>query len=505
MPFTRVLVANRGEIAVRVIQTLQEMGIRAVAVYSDPDRDAPHVRLADEAYPLPGRSAAETYLDQERIAAVAREARAEAVHPGYGFLSENPAFAARLEAAGVQLIGPPARVIALLGDKVAARRVMEAAGVPVVPGWSGEIGKAAAVREVAQRLGYPLLVKAAAGGGGKGMRRVDAPAELDAALASAAGEAERAFGDRRLFLERWLPRPRHVEIQVFGDTHGGYVHLFERECSIQRRHQKIVEESPSPALDAGLRERMAAAALQAARAAGYVNAGTVEFLLDATGSFYFLEVNTRLQVEHPVTELVSGADLVRAQVLVAAGERLPFRQEELSQSGHALECRIYAEDPARDFLPSTGVLQVYREPRGPGIRVDSGVREGMTVTADYDPLLAKLVVWAETRPQALAKLAWALDRYVVLGLQTNLVLLRRLIHHPDFVAGDLHTGFLQEHAIPLAPPTPTVEVLAAAALAETAGTGGGRPAGESQPATPAARRAGPWLSGGPWRLNGCRD
>jgi acetyl-CoA carboxylase biotin carboxylase subunit len=497
-----VLVANRGEIAVRILQALQEMGIPAAAVYSDADREAPHVRLADEAYPLEGVAATDTYLQQEKLLAIARQCGAAAVHPGYGFLSENAAFAELLEEAGIKLIGPPSRVIRAMGDKIAARRSMEAAGVPVVPGWEGESRSLKAVQRAAAEVGYPLLVKAAAGGGGKGMRRVEEASQLEEALAGAQREAERAFGDGRVYLERYLTRPRHVEIQIFGDAHGSVVHLFERECSIQRRHQKIVEESPSPFLDAALREEMCQAALRAARAIGYENAGTVEFIVDTHGGEkprpYFLEVNTRLQVEHPVTEWVTGRDLVRAQIVVAAGGAVPFRQEELRQNGHALECRIYAEDPANGFLPSTGILQVYREPRGPGIRVDSGVEQGSEVTVDYDPLLAKLIVWAENRPEALAKMDWALAQYVILGVRTNIPFLRHLLRHPAFQAGDLHTGFLEEHAIAAGPREVPLPALAAAALALSGGSDHRRRTTDDR--RTAEQTASPWRDGGPWRL-----
>jgi 3-methylcrotonyl-CoA carboxylase alpha subunit len=342
---------------------------------------------------------------------------------------------------------------------------MEAAGVPVIPGWSGDAAAPTQMRAAAEAVGYPLLVKAAAGGGGKGMRLVEGPGELQGAVESAQREAEKAFGDARVFLERYLTRPRHVEIQIFGDARGGAVHLFERECSVQRRHQKIAEESPSPGLDADLRARMGEAAVRAAQAIGYENAGTVEFILDAERSFYFLEVNTRLQVEHPITELVTGRDLVRAQLLVAAGEPLPFRQEELAQRGHALECRIYAEDPENGFLPSTGTLRVYREPSGPGVRVDSGVREGGEVSVHYDPLLAKLIVHAEDRERALERMDHALAEFVILGVRTNIPFLRRLIRHPAFRAGELHTHFLEEHRIEAASGAPPDLAFAAAALA----------------------------------------
>lgn len=492
------MVANRGEIAVRVLQALREAGIPSVAVFSDPDRGALHVRLADESYPLEGTSAAETYLNADRLVAIAQKSGAEAVHPGYGFLSENAEFAGKLETAGIRLVGPPARVIAAMGDKVTAKQVMQEAGVPVVPGWTGDLSALPEARRAAEALGYPLLVKAAAGGGGRGMRRADAPAALEAAIADARSEAEKSFGDGRVFLEKYLERPRHVEVQIFGDRHGAAVHLFERECSVQRRHQKIVEESPSPALDPDLRARMGEAAVQAARALGYENAGTVEFILDAQRNFYFLEVNTRLQVEHPVTEMVTGHDLVRAQLAVAAGQALPFRQEGLKQEGHALECRIYAEDPSHGYLPSTGRIQVYRAPAGPGIRVDSGVEEGSVVTVHYDPLLAKLIVWAEDRRSALARMDLALSRFVILGVRTNIPFLRNLLRHPSFQAGELHTHFLDEHAIAPTPPVVTPEALMVAGWAATEQPPVG---GRARPIrTSAGERPSPWLDSGNWRL-----
>jgi acetyl-CoA carboxylase biotin carboxylase subunit len=494
----KVLVANRGEIAVRILRTLREMGVTGAAVYSDVDRTALHVLEADEAYPLPGVSAADTYLNQRVLLEIIQTHGVEGVHPGYGFLSENPGFAAALEAAGVTLVGPPAAAMEAMGDKIEAKRRMRAAGVPVVPGWEGEADDNAALLRAAEDLGYPVLVKAAAGGGGRGMRRVEAPGKLSEAAEAAGREAQQAFGDPRIFLEKYLERPRHVEVQVFGDNHGRVVHLFERECSIQRRHQKIIEEAPSPALTPKLRAAMGRAAVEAARTIDYRNAGTVEFMLDANGAFYFLEMNTRLQVEHPVTELITGRDLVRDQVRVAAGEPLGYRQEDLRMSGHALECRIYAEDPAHGFLPSTGRLQVYREPQGPGVRVDSGFREGDEVTPHYDPLLAKLVVWAETRPAAIARMERALGQYAILGVETNIAFLLEVIRHPSFQAGALHTGFLDEHNIAPAPGRDGViaEALAAAAAVLTRPAAAGSARGGSREATPS-----PWRSGGAWRLS----
>lgn len=490
--FTRVLVANRGEIAVRVIRGLRELGIEAVAVFSDPDRDAPHVRLADHALLLDGVRSHATYLHVPKLVEAARAAGAEAVHPGYGFLSEDADFAAAVEAAGLTWIGPPPAAIRAMGDKVAARERMAAAGVPVVPGWHGEVDvhDLAPVRAAAAEIGFPLLVKASAGGGGKGMRRVAGEDGLAAAIESARSEAEKSFGDGRVFLERDLTPARHVEVQVFADHHGRTVSLGERECSIQRRHQKIIEESPSPAVDGALRARMGEAAVRAAEAVGYRNAGTIEFLLDAAGRFYFLEMNTRLQVEHPVTECVTGFDLVQAQLRVAAGEPLPFPDPLPAPRGHAIECRVYAEDPERGFLPGSGRIQVYREPAGPGVRVDSGVRQGSEVGVHYDPLLAKLIVWAETRAGALRRMDCALGQFVLLGVPHNLSFLRRVIRHPEFRAGRIHTRFLDEHPLDSAPVPPPAAL--AAALALTA-----RPL---RPTVPAARTPNPWVDGGGFRM-----
>ena len=491
--FRSVAIANRGEIAVRIIRTLREMGIRSVALYSEPDRDASHVRLADAAYPLAGNTSGETYLNIERVVGACLAVGAEAVHPGYGFLSENAEFAEAVERAGLQLIGPPSGVIRAMGDKIEARALMERAGVPVVPGWSGTIDAATDLSAIAREIGYPLLVKAAAGGGGRGMRRADDASQLQAAVTAARAEAAETFGDGRVFLERYLPRSRHVEFQVFADRQGNTVHLFERECSIQRRHQKLIEESPSPALTDALRAQMAEAAVAAARTVGYENAGTVELILAESGEFYFLEMNTRLQVEHPVTELLTGRDLVRAQLQVAAGEPLPFRQEELVRRGHALECRVYAEDPERGFLPGSGALQVYREPSGPGVRVDSGVVEGSVIPVYYDPLLAKVIVWAEDRTAALARMDRALAEFVILGVPTNLQFLRAILRHPAFQSGDLSTHFLQEHSIEAKSPPPTPEVLAAAALT-------GPMPSKAVPAMRPLEHPSPWRDGGDWRL-----
>ncbi len=446
--FQRVLIANRGEIAVRIAHTLQRLGMTAIAVYSEADRCAVHVGCADEAYPLEGMTAGESYLDVEQIIDTARRHHAEAIHPGYGFLSENAKFAAAVEKAGMKFIGPAAKVIEELGDKVRAKAIMVGANVPVLPGWSGpaDVDFKTVIRQ-AEEIGWPVLIKAAAGGGGKGMRVVHHAGALQDAWAAAQREAQSAFADARVFLEKYLERPRHVEFQIFGDHRGNVVHLFERECSVQRRHQKIIEESPSPALTVDLRARMADAAVRAARASGYTNAGTVEFLLDSSGDFYFLEVNARLQVEHPVTEMISGYDLVELQLRVALDERLPFEQEHVQPRGHAVECRVYAEDPARGFVPSTGDLTAYEPPMGPDIRVDSGVRLGTSVTPYYDPMLAKVITWGRTRDAALDRMEWALGRFVILGVTTNVSFLSDIVRHPQFRAGHLHTSFLDEHTI----------------------------------------------------------
>ena len=441
----RLLIANRGEIALRIVRACRELGIESVAVYSEADAHAPHVLAADSAVRVGPAASAQSYLNIPNVLDAAKRAGADAVHPGYGFLSERAVFARACVDAGLIFVGPPAEALERLGGKIGARALMEQAGVPVVPGETpGDQSDAALVATV-ERVGLPALVKPSAGGGGIGMKTVRHRQDVIDAVRRSRREAEAAFGDGTLYVERLIERPRHVEIQVFADSHGNVVHLFERECSIQRRHQKMIEESPCPVLTPAVRERMGAAAIAAARAAGYVNAGTAEFLLHGEGDaaeFFFLEMNTRLQVEHPVTEAVTGIDLVRAQLLVASGDRLPFDQASLSQRGHAIECRIYAEDPAQDFLPQAGRLLMYREPTGPGVRVDSGVVEGGEVSVFYDPLLAKLIVSAETRDAAIARADAALQRYIVLGLRTNIAFLQNLLRHPQFVAGAFHTGFL---------------------------------------------------------------
>jgi len=519
--FQKILVANRGEIAVRVTLACQQMGIRAVAVYSEPDRDALHVAAADEAHLLEGMTPSETYLRGDRIIDIARSCGAAAVHPGYGFLSENADFAQACADADLTFIGPKPEVIRALGDKLSAKKTFEDIGVPVIPSWSGhqspkrqrgvrptaDNGSAAVppthandVQSAASRIGYALLVKAAAGGGGRGMRLVERESDLIGAVESARHEAGAAFGDSRVFLEKYLVRPRHVEIQILADAHGNVVHLFERECSIQRRHQKIIEESPSPALTADLRQRMGEAAVTAARAVGYTNAGTVECMVDEAGNFYFLEVNTRLQVEHPVTEMVTQQDLVRAQILIAAGEPLPFAQGDLTQTGHAIEARIYAEDPGRNFMPSIGTLHRYSPPTGPNIRVDSGVAQGGEVGVHYDAMLAKLIVWGVCRTEARLRLAWALDRFIVLGVKTNIEFLRNLTAHPDFRSGNFHAQFLDDRPIITDREAPPEDALIAAAV--TASQAGCRARGvASTDGRPAHNNAGPWRLGHAWRVS----
>jgi acetyl-CoA carboxylase biotin carboxylase subunit len=442
--FRKILIANRGEIAVRVIRACFDLDIRTVAVYSTVDRTAPHVRLAQEAYLIGPAPARESYLSIEKILDVAKRAGADAIHPGYGFLAENAEFADACREAGFAFIGPPGSAMRAMGDKVEARRRMIAANVPVVPGTDAFEGDAQDALREAERIGLPLMVKAAAGGGGKGMRVVREAAELPTALERARSEAGASFGDSTVYLERFVERPRHIEVQVLFDEHGHGVSLGERECSIQRRHQKLVEETPSPVIDAESRAELGKLALAAARAAGYVNAGTVEFLRGEDGSFYFMEVNARLQVEHPVTEEVYGRDLVQAQIRVAAGEELEWRQEELVPQGHALECRITAEDPERNFMPCPGRIEAVRAPSGPGVRDDSAVAAGYEIPVHYDPMVAKLITSGRTREDSIRRMRRALDEYRIEGVTTNIPFLRRLMDDEVFVAGDLHTGFLDE-------------------------------------------------------------
>jgi len=451
----RLLVANRGEIALRIIRACRELGVESVAVYSDADVRAPHVSAADRSVRIGPAPAVDSYLSVPRLLDGVRASGADAVHPGYGFLSESAVFAAACEKAGVVFVGPPSGVIAQMGSKIAARRLMQSAGVPVVPGETPLDQSDEGVQSAVERVGLPALVKASAGGGGKGMRRIDEAAGMSAAIQAARREADAAFGDGTLYVERVISRPRHIEVQVFADNHDHVVHLFERECSVQRRHQKVIEESPSPAGTPRLRSRITDAAVKAARACGYRNAGTVEFLVDMSGGrgaerFYFLEMNTRLQVEHPVTEQVTGLDLVRAQLLVASNEPLPWASPAITQRGHAIEARVYAEDPGHGFLPEAGKILLYREPRLPGVRIDSGVEEGSEVPVHYDPLLAKVIATSATREDAIARLACALRDYPILGIRTNVEFLLRILDHPRFRAGEIDTGFLDAEGASLA-------------------------------------------------------
>jgi 3-methylcrotonyl-CoA carboxylase alpha subunit len=492
---TKVLVANRGEIALRILRACDELGIATVAVYSDADAAAPHVLAAGEAVRIGPPPPAESYLCIERIIEAARTTGAQAIHPGYGFLAENPAFASACEAAGVIFVGPPPAAIGAMGSKISARGLMERAGVPVVPGETPADQSDAAIEAAARRVGFPLLVKAAAGGGGKGMRLVRREADLAAAVSGARREATAAFGDDTLYIERLVTRPRHVEIQVFADAHGRAVHLFERDCSVQRRHQKVIEESPSPALTPDLRRRMGSAAVEAARAVGYRNAGTIEFLLDGEGEharFYFLEMNTRLQVEHPVTESVTGTDLVHAQLRVASGEPLPWTQADLHQRGHAIECRVYAEDPSAGFLPQAGRVLLYRPPERPGVRVDAGVVEGSDVPVHYDPMIAKVVAHAETREAAIDRMRAALSEFRILGLPTNVAFLLAVLDSEAFRAGTVDTAYLDNEGAGLAAPRslPPAALAAAVAHAEPpadVAAGGARAS------------ADPWASLAGWR------
>jgi geranyl-CoA carboxylase alpha subunit len=478
-----LLIANRGEIACRIIRACRRLGIRAVAVYADADAGARHVRLADEAIHIGPSPAAESYLAIERILDAARRSQADAIHPGFGFLAENAEFARACATAGFIFIGPGPEAIEAMGNKRAAKMVVSAAGVPVIPGYHGTDQRDDALQQAAGQIGFPLMVKAAAGGGGKGMRLVHAPDELLAALAAARREAQQAFGSADLLLERALIRPRHIEFQVVGDQHGNLIHLGERECSIQRRHQKVIEEAPAPGLSPTLRARMGEAAVRAARAVHYTNAGTVEFLLDENGDFYFLEMNTRLQVEHPVTEMVTGIDLVAWQIRLAEGAPLPLSQE-VALRGHAIEARLYAENPANDFLPATGPVLLWREPTGDGLRVESGVQTGDDVSIYYDPMLAKIIAHGPDRPTAVRRLIYALETATLLGLSNNLTFLRDALRHPAFLAGDLSTRFIEERMAGWQPPAGDHNLaLIAATLAQF------------------ARHPRPPIHGGYWRNN----
>jgi acetyl-CoA carboxylase biotin carboxylase subunit len=467
--FKKILIANRGEIAVRILRACRELGIQTAAVYSDVDRASLHVRLADEAYPIGLAPSRESYLRIDKLMDVAKKSGCDAVHPGYGFLAENPALPRACVDSGITFIGPSAEAMEAMGSKTAGKQLARRAKVPTVPGTSDPIENPEEAQALARSMGYPILLKAIAGGGGKGMRVVASDAAFAPAWRDAASEAMNAFGDPRVFVEKYLVGPRHIEIQIFADAHGRCVSLGERECSVQRRHQKVVEESPSPVVTPELRRRMGEAAVRLGRAGGYTNAGTVEFLVDADLNFYFLEVNTRLQVEHPVTEQVTGLDLVKLQIAIAAGHRLPFAWETITPRGHAMEVRLYAEDPDNNFFPSPGKIISRHAPTGPGIRLDEGVYEGWTVPMDYDPLLSKLIAWGNSREETIARLRRALDEYTIMGIRTNVSLFRRILTEPEFLRGEIHTKWLDEVLArphpPVVPPRPGTEEAAVIAAA----------------------------------------
>ncbi len=442
---SKILIANRGEIAVRIHRSAKEMGIKTVAIYSDPDRTAPHVLCCDEAYPLQGITSAETYLRVDKILEIARHSGADAIHPGYGFLSEKEFFARSVNDAGLIFIGPNPETIELLGSKTSARELLAKKNIPIVPGTTSPITTVEEAITVASRIGFPVLIKASGGGGGKGMRKVDTAEELAGAIDRARNEASKAFSDDRVYIEKYIVNPKHIEIQILADAHGNVIHLGERECSVQRRHQKVVEECPSPALDDSLRARMGKTAVEIAQSAGYRNAGTMEFLLDAAKNFYFLEVNTRVQVEHPITELVYGIDIVKEQIRIAQGEPLSLRQSDVRINGHAIESRIYAEEYDNNFLPSTGTITHYQPSEGPGVRNDSGVRIGSEITMYYDPMIAKLIVHASTRTDAIAKMKRALGEYRIHGVKTTIPFCEFVLDHPEFVAGTYDINFVPTH------------------------------------------------------------
>jgi len=495
----KILVANRGEIAVRVIRAARELGIPAVAVYSEADRKGLHVQLADEAVCIGPPSPLESYLNVDAIVQAARDTGSDAVHPGYGFLAENGAFAERLENEDITFIGPPGSVINSMGSKIESRNIMKKAGVPIVPGALEGSDDVASIVEAAGKIEGQIFLKASAGGGGKGMRLVKDRSNLESLVREAVGEAKSAFGNGTVYVEKYIENPRHIEFQVLADNHGNVVHLFERECSIQRRHQKVVEETPSTALDKKLRKQMGETAVAAAEAAGYRNAGTVEFIFDQDRKFYFLEMNTRIQVEHPVTELTTGVDLVAWQIRIARGEKLGFTQKDLLQRGHAIECRIYAEDGSKNFIPSCGKITLLREPWGPGIRNDSGVYEGWEVSPFYDPILSKLVTYGETREAAIRRMQLALDSYIVHGIETSIDLHKRILAQPAFVAGETYTNFIDLYKDELLFPAEEVpdEVFIAAALAEELQAGGAAAGNGREAARPT-----PWQTIGRWEIGG---
>ncbi|MGB3862385.1 MAG: acetyl-CoA carboxylase biotin carboxylase subunit [Candidatus Aminicenantaceae bacterium] len=498
--FKKILIANRGEISVRIIKACREMGISTVAVFSEADRNSFHVFSADEVLCIGPAPAIESYLNIDRILEAAKKTGAEAIHPGYGFLAENADFVKRCEEEGIVFIGPNSKAMQLVGDKVRSRQTMEKAGIPIIPGMKRIPSAMAEYAAEAQRIGFPVMIKASAGGGGKGMRIVHSEKDLGAGLEAGQREAKSAFGDESVYLEKYIEEPRHVEFQVLADNHGHVVHLFERECSIQRRHQKIVEESPSQALDPELRAKMGDTAKKVIEVSGYNNAGTVEFLLDKNKNFFFLEVNARLQVEHPVTEFITGIDLVHQQIAIASGEKLTFSQGELKQKGHAIECRIYAEDPKNNFLPSAGKVHFLKEPSGPGVRHDSGIYSGCDVPIFYDPILAKLIVWAENRHVAQKRMISALDDYVILGIQTTIGFLKDVIAHPKFQAGETTTSFIEKYFAQWGGKEKTEEARLIAALASAFDS-------QSKSSGPRIVTDGdvvpsPWQTLGKWRLGG---
>jgi len=497
--FKKILIANRGEIAVRVIRTCREMGLRTVAVYSQADRLALHVRMADEAYEIGPPPARESYLGQDKIIDAAKRSGAEAIHPGYGFLSENAGFADKVAAAGLVFIGPSGAAMRQMGDKTAARQLMQNAGVPTVPGSKDAVDDPHEAQAIAERVGFPVLIKASAGGGGKGMRLVHRAEDLPALFNTASSEARSAFDDGRVYIEKYVETPRHIEFQIIADHHGNVVHLGERECSIQRRHQKVIEESPSTLLDEKMRQQMGEAAVEAARRCGYANAGTIEFIVDKHHHFYFLEMNTRLQVEHPVTEMITGLDLVRLQLEIAAGGKLPFRQEQIERRGHALECRVYAEDPENDFLPSIGKLKHMQRPGGNGVREDSGVGEGDEISIYYDPMIAKLITWGASRDEAICRMRRALNEYEIAGVRTTIPFCLWVLQHAKFCAGEFDTHFVQNEFrdVQLAATNGQLD-LTAAALAAVLYRESQSPPPENETSSPAHTSYRAWKSRG-WK------
>ncbi|MHA2296429.1 MAG: acetyl-CoA carboxylase biotin carboxylase subunit [Candidatus Hodarchaeales archaeon] len=499
----KVLIANRGEIAIRIIRACQEMGLESVAIFSDADKDAPYISMVNEAYPLGEASPNASYLNMDLIIDIARESGVEAIHPGYGFLSENNVFARKCLESGIKFIGPPPEVIYKMGDKIEAKKTMSSAGIPILLGYSGEDQNNSYLKRMAKDIGYPIMIKAAAGGGGKGMRIVENPADFATSVEAAKREAKAAFGDSRVFLEKFITKPRHIEFQILGDAHGHVIHLFERECSIQRRHQKIIEETPSSALTPALRLKMGKTAVSAAKAAGYVNAGSVEFLFTSEEEFYFLEVNARLQVEHAITEAVTGIDLVKWQLRIADGQKLTIKQRNVRQRGHAIECRIYAEDPRNQFLPSAGRVHKIKLPQGVNIRHDIGVRSGGEVSTFYDPMIAKLIVYGENRPESIDKMLWALNNYAALGVETNIDFLKECIDHEAFRQGDTYTTFIDEHLsdwLSGVSKAPLEAILATALFEQLSKESSFSSFQVTQPVYGIPEEHSPWKALGRWRL-----